>query len=271
MTSIRLTPRDRAALLLARADEATAPAFLRWVIALAWTATVLGHMTGWDELAGHDELLAGGFPPWLTLVLFLAGWLLMVAAMMLPSSLPQFQRFAGLVPAGAQPRPLLASFLGGYALVWTMFGAVALVGDGFLHSIVDGWPWLAARPWFLGGALLLVAGGFELFKPAEPCRTAGPTGTTPDGKHLVPTLATRMGADHGLQRLRRCWPLMLLSFAAGMTSLAWMAVLTVLMTLEGNERPGRVAGIPIGAGLLALGAVVLLNPAWLPALSLGAS
>lgn len=36
-----------------------------------------------------------------------------------------------------------------------------------MHGIVDGWPWLAARPWFLGGTLLLVTGGFELFKPAE--------------------------------------------------------------------------------------------------------
>lgn len=270
MSKTRFVPQDAAAPLTGRVKEATGPALIRWTIVVAWTATALGHVSGWERLFGHDELLVGGFPPWLSLVLFLLGWQVMVAAMMLPSSLAGFQRFAGLVPVGEGGSQLLASFLGGYVLVWTAFGTAALVGDGLVHGIVDTWPWLAARPWLIGGAALVLAGGFELVKPARPCRPVAFPGRKPGDEHLGPAMATRLGADHGLRRLRRCWGLMLLSFAAGMTSLAWMVVLTVVMMLEGGERPWRVTGGQVGATLLTLGCLVLLDPAWLPALFPGA-
>ena len=55
------------------------------------------------------------------------------------------------------------AFLGGYAVVWTGFGALAFQFDGVVHRTVDTNPWLAQRPW-------LIAEG--------PCASAGiPAGT----------------------------------------------------------------------------------------------
>lgn len=251
--------------VVASCNAAAGPVFVWWIILAAWGTAVAVHVTGWDELLGHDELLTSDVPIWLTLVLFLAGWHVMVAAMMLPSSIAGFQRFAATIPPQARRSHLLASFLAGYALAWTAFGIGALLGDSVVHSIVDGWPWLAARPWVIGGTALVLVGGLELHRPVQQRRTVAAKAHS--HTQLRPAVAIRLGADHGLQRLRDCWPLMLLSFAAGMTSLLWMAVLTVAMTLgHGHEQPRRVTAAHAGAGLLALGMLVLANPAWLPLL-----
>jgi len=55
----------------------------------------------------------------------------------------------------------MAAFLGGYALIWTMFGWAAFVGDAVLHNIVDRTPWLAAHPWLIARGVLAGAGAFQ--------------------------------------------------------------------------------------------------------------
>lgn len=266
MSTIRSTAPDGGMTLMTTREGSAGAMFVWWIILAAWSTVVFVHLTGWDELLGHDELLTGDSPLWLTLVLFLAGWQMMVAAMMLPSSMPGFQVFAAAIPPEAHRRRLLASFLIGHSLAWTAFGIAVLLGDGVVHAIVEDWTWLAARPGFIGGSALVLAGGFEL------CRTPGEwrhsaTARSWSHNHLRPTVATRMGAAYGLQRLRHCGPLMLLSFAAGMTSLAWMVALTIIMALpHGHAIPRRVTAAHAGAGLLALGTLVLLNPVWLPPL-----
>jgi predicted metal-binding membrane protein len=57
---------------------------------------------------------------------------------------------------------------------------------------------------------------------------------------------------------------MLVAFAAGAANLAWMAALTLLMVYEKTGRSGERGVVPIGVGLIALGVLVLLHPAWLP-------
>ena len=64
------------------------------------------------------------------LVLFLLAWQAMIAAMMLPSSLPLIAAVrAGRRPRQPRPRAAMAAFLGGYALVWSAFGALAFGFD----------------------------------------------------------------------------------------------------------------------------------------------
>ena len=236
-----------------------------WIILAAWSTATINRVTGWGQLLDHDELFTGTSTLWFSLALFLAGWQVMVAAMMLPSSVPVLRQFADSIPAEDHRSALLTSFLGGYALAWTAFGLAALLADGVVHTIVDGSPWLAARPWVVGGAALVLAGCFDLRTRHRPRRAVavGPQDYL-DGRR---TRAIRTGADHGLQQLRHCWPLVLVSFATGMASLVWMAVLTVIMALpQGREQERRLTAAHAGAGLLALGALVLVHPAWLPPL-----
>ena len=69
----------------------------------------------------------------------------------------------------------------------------------------------------------------------------------------------RLGAGHGVWCVGCCWALMLVAFAAGVASLWWMAALTAVMVFE-KTGPGGQRGVrPIGAGLLALGLLLLVG------------
>src|SRR5690242_8562721 len=106
-------------------------------IAVAWALAIVAEATGNGQKLHHDALIHGTLPTWAALLLFLVAWQAMIAAMMLPSSLPMIRLFSKT--SSEQPRRgrVMASFLSGYALVWTAFGAVAFVGDLFLHRFAD--------------------------------------------------------------------------------------------------------------------------------------
>ena len=76
--------------------------------------------------------------------------------------------------------------------------------------------------------------------------------------------AFRLGRQHGLFCLGCCWAIMLVGFAAGVANLWWMAALTALMVFEKTGREGQRGVRPIGLGLIALGILVLAEPAVLP-------
>jgi predicted metal-binding membrane protein len=173
----------------------------------------------------------------------------------------------GAASAG-QPRPrvVMAAFLAGYALVWTAFGAIAFTGDLFVHRTVDSTPWLHARPWLIAGGVLAIAGAFQ-FTPLKDaclraCRHPGIYLTRHYERGIVG--AFRLGRGHGIFCLGCCWALMLVMFAAGVANLWWMAALTALMVYEKTGAGGRRAVPVAGLTLLALAALVLAHPSWLP-------
>src|SRR6266511_1400157 len=94
-------------------------------IALAWALAIAAEAFGVAGSLHHDALIHSELPYGVALALFLVAWQAMTAAMMLPSSLPLVQLFAAASANQPRPRAAMASFLAGYALVWTVFGAVA--------------------------------------------------------------------------------------------------------------------------------------------------
>jgi predicted metal-binding membrane protein len=245
---------------------------LVWAIAVAWAVAVSAEATGRGRALQHDALAEGGLPIWAALGLFLLAWQLMIAAMMLPSSLPMIRLFSRA--SANQPRPLRAkaAFLGGYAALWTGFGAAAFLGDLGIHQLVDRWSWLAARPGLLGGGALLLAGGFQFSKLKDRCLTVcrHPGGYLLQHYRRGVGGAFRLGAGHGLFCVGCCWALMLVGFAAGVANLWWMATLTAVMVFEKTAPAGRRGVRPIGLGLIVLGCLLLADPAT-PAWILGPS
>jgi predicted metal-binding membrane protein len=57
---------------------------------------------------------------------------------------------------------------------------------------------------------------------------------------------------------------MLTMFAVGVGSLAWMVGLTGVMVIEKTSRHGRRLAPLVGVALLIWGALILLQPGWLP-------
>jgi predicted metal-binding membrane protein len=237
-----------------------APAAIYLAIALAWTVALAAQAVGASELVHHDQLLEGGLDPLAALGLFLVAWQLMTAAMMLPSSMPMIRLFWATARSQERPPAALAAFLAGYALVWTAFGAVALLSDLMLHRLVDSWEWLGARPHLILGAVLLGAGAFQFSKLKDKCLEE----CRHPGIYLMRRYkrgvseAFRLGRGHGLFCLGCCWALMLLMFAVGMANLAWMAALAAIMAYEKIGRHGRDLTPAIGVTLLTVGLFVLV-------------
>jgi predicted metal-binding membrane protein len=242
-------------------------------IAGAWLVAVAAQTTGDAAMLDHDRLGHSGLPPVAVLGLFLLAWQFMVAAMMLPSSLPMLRLF-GAAAAGQDHRgAVLAAFLGGYGLVWTVFGALAFTGDLALHRLVHHLPWLQARPWLLAGGVLALAGAFQLSTLKDRCLDVcrHPAVYLQRQYRRGVGQAFRLGRGHGLFCLGCCWALMLVMFAAGMANLAWMAALAALMAYEKAGRHGRRLAPVAGIALLALAGLVLAHPTWLPAALTGAN
>jgi predicted metal-binding membrane protein len=236
-------------------------------IALAWIVAALAQFTGSARFLHHDALIEHGPPLMFALPLFVTAWLVMIAAMMLPSSLPLMRMFA--FASANQPRPgaVFAAFITGYVAVWTAFGAVAFIADMAVHACVDRIAWLNAHPWFVAGWVLAIAGAFQFTPLKDACLKA----CRLPGNFLMhhyrrgARAAFQLGYAHGLFCAGCCWALMLISFAAGFASLWWMAALTALMVYEKTARRGPAA-VPVAAAVLLLwSALVFAHPWWLPA------
>jgi len=232
-------------------------------VAVAW-GLMLG-LIALDQAAliEHDAILTGAGAGWpLAVGLFLVTWQLMTAAMMLPTSLPMIRAFA--VPARRQPRPRMAmtAFLGGYFAIWTGFALLALGGDAVLHWLVDRWAWLADRPWLISGGILVGAGAFQFSPLKERCLAECRSPIQFLWRHYRPGVAGAwaLGLRHGIFCLGCCWALMLLMFAVGVGSLAWMAALTGVMLVEKTSRYGRRLVPIVGVALLVWGGLILLRP-----------
>jgi predicted metal-binding membrane protein len=243
------------------------PAIL-WAIGVAWTLAVLAEATGRHVALHHGSLIEGGLPVWAALIVFLVAWQVMIAAMMLPSSLALVSLFFRAVSSQPGAPQAKAAFLAGYGAVWSAFGALAFGGDVALHWVVERWPWLDRRPSLLGGVVLMLAGAFQFselkYRCLKVCRHPGVYLLRHYGRGT--RRAFRIGTGHGLFCLGCCWALMLVSFAVGVANLPWMAVLTAVMVFEKTGRGAERGVVPIGVAFLALGALVIMNPSWMPAL-----
>jgi len=243
------------------------PPVLLLVIVGAWILAITAELTGRADWVHHHELVEGRLPLTATLVLFLLAWQAHIAAMMLPSSLPLIDLFGRAAATQPRPHAARAAFLGGYLLIWTMFGLAALGGDALLHLAVDRWTWLADRPHLIGGGVLLLAGAFQFSdlkdRCLQQCRHPALFLTAHYQRGI--RAAFTLGRRHGLFCLGCCWALMLVMFSVGIANLAWMAPLALLMVFE-KTAPAGDRTAPVGIGLLALGALVLADPTSLPEL-----
>ena len=237
---------------------------VRWVIAGAWLLAAAAELTGRGGLVNHDQLIEGGVPRPVALVLFLVAWQAMVAAMMLPSALPVIRLFDRV--SAAQPRARMARlvFVASYVVVWTGFGAAAFLFDTIVHATVDSSPWLLAHPFVIAGATLLVAGLFQ-FSPLKEaclrqCRNPGAFMLRYYRRGIGRAFVT--GAWHGVFCLGCCWALMLVAFALGMANLVWMAGLTLLMTLEKRWTHGPLLARLSGAWLTVIGVMLVAQSLW---------
>jgi predicted metal-binding membrane protein len=186
--------------------------------------------------------------------LLFAMWVVMMFGMMLPSATPILLLYAGVVhkspESGSAPARVYA-FAAGYLLAWTGFSLVATV----LQLVLRHWLLLSpmmetSNPW-LGGALLLVAGAYQLTPYKRSCLNSCRSPVAFIAQHWRPGVvgAFRLGLGHGFYCLGCCWALMLLLFVGGVMNMWWIGLLTLFVLLEKaaplGVQGGRLSGLLI--------------------------
>jgi len=239
---LRTARRDRTIL----AGSLIAMAVVAWLALWAWESSPYGHYLHHDG-GGGGSVAVGALA-------FTAGWVLMIVAMMLPSSVPLVMTFAALVGRRQRPGRLVGLLLLGYLLVWAGFGLAAWAADLGIHALVDVIPLLAAHPGLVLAATLLGAGLWQ-FSPwrdrcLDECRS--PLGFVMNRwrGNSERREALLMGVAHGAFCVGCCWSLMLVMFGIGISSLPAMLALGGLTAIEKNLPQGRRLTRPLGVVLV---------------------
>jgi predicted metal-binding membrane protein len=205
----------------------------------------------------------------LALLPFLGLWVVMMAAMMLPSVAPVavlWTRLIGGGSAGPVRVARMGMFLGGYLLVWAAFGAAAfaaLTGTGRLLTASP-----TAAKW-LGVAIFIAAGSYQLTPWKDWClrRCRSPIGAL---MYYVGfkgrSRDARVGLHHGATCAGCCWGLMIVLIAVGVMNVAVMAALAVVIFAEKLWRYGKPFGQALGVVLVAIGVLAIWFPWLLPGL-----
>jgi predicted metal-binding membrane protein len=235
-----------------------------WLWSTSPYARYLAH-DGWGDDAAFAALcraLPGGdvVAP---LVVHALAWLLMIGAMMLPTTYPLMSMFRRATAARADATRLALLVVAGYVAAWLAFGVVAHGLDAALRWLASGSAWLFAHGREVTAGVLAGVGLFQFsslkYRCLDKCRA--PFGFVTSRWHgREPRReAFRIGLDHGMFCVGCCWALMLVMFVVGTGSLGWMLALALAMAAEKNLSFGRKLSAPIGIGLLGAAAALLLT------------
>jgi predicted metal-binding membrane protein len=241
-------------------------AFLAVRVRLGLVLALFGVATaGWWWTVRQMQGMDAG--PWTNLGTFgwfLGVWVVMMAAMMLPSIAPTVALYARMTRQRFPLAPV--AFTAGYLLTWTAAGAAAwtiAISTNRLAGDVLTWDH-AGRA--LAGATILIAGVYELSPLKNVClgKCRSPLGfllgTWRDGW----LGGLQMGAKNGAWCLGCCWALMASLFALGIMSITWMAFIAGLIALEKTLPWRRAATYGTATVLLVLGALILASPHAVP-------
>lgn len=234
--------------------------------ALAWAVLALWSASPWARYLEHGGLAPADLLDAICAApgqagLYVAGWALMLAAMMLPTALPVLWLLARVAARRHRPAPLVAIAIGGYLVAWAGFGALAHLADAGLRATARGSGWLAFNGWAVGACVLAVAGAFQFSglkrRCLDRCRT--PVGQVMQHWRGVSPAreAWGLGLEHGLFCVGCCWALMLVLFVVGTGNVGWMLLLGLAMAAEKNLPGGARLSAPLGVGLLAWSAVAV--------------
>ena len=241
-----------------------------WSMAMPMGIAVRGGMAG----EGMSSMAMAGMaaPGWSLgrAAMFLAMWTVMMAAMMLPAAAPMLLIFTA---AQAKRRGRAAVvptwiFAAGYLLVWAVVGLAVYILVQIASDVATHLAPAARATWApLALGATLVAAGLYQFTPLKRvclshCRS--PLGFVMQHWRDGRLGALRMGIVHGAYCLGCCWALFAVLVAAGVMSVAWMLLLTLVVFAEKVLPLGRRVSAAIGIALVVLGMLVASSAIRMP-------
>jgi predicted metal-binding membrane protein len=196
------------------------------IAAASWVVAVR-QMDGMD-MGVATQLGSFGF--------FVVLWVLMMAAMMLPGAVPAVLRRAH---ASGQVRAV-PLFVGSYLAVWALVG-LAVFALYRPHGTVA------------AGVVAIAAGVYELTPLKQRCRQRCRD-------------SVDSGLEFGLHCVGSSIGLMLILVGLGVMSIAWMAIIAVLVVAQ-KLLPRRAAlDVPLALAMVELGVLIIAAPSVVPGL-----
>jgi predicted metal-binding membrane protein len=240
---------------VASTESATAPkalvsASLLAVAAVGWALTG-ERMDGMDQ--GPGTALGG-------LGWFAVSWVLMMAAMMLPS-LPPAALAHARARFGAVP-----GFVAGYLGVWAAAGLAGYAIVEGVRSLELGFLAWDRAGRYVAAAAILVAAAYQLTQVKDACLRRCRSAPAP-----APDRSLRAGIEHGGACVGCCWALFAALLALGVMSVPWMVVIAVMLTLERLAPWRRTAARGVALALAVLAIAVAVAPDDVPGLTIPGS
>jgi predicted metal-binding membrane protein len=255
-------------------DERMSRRFLGGAALLFMISAVITVYWGASMAAMGDMSMPGGWSmsmmwmrmpgqSWLgTAVTFLGMWLVMMAAMMLPSFAPTLWRYRQSVGTkrGVRLNWLMILVTAGYFFVWTLLGLIVfLAGAGFAAVEMQSTALAQSAP-ALAGLVVLGAGALQLTR-WKAQRLAHCRGMPECGCRAVANSASawRYGLRMGLQCSYCCAGFTAVLLAIGVMDLRAMAAVTLAISLERLAPVGVRVARAIGVAVIALGLAMILS------------
>lgn len=232
------------------------------VIGVAWTILFLVCATGHIHLLHYSIFQETAVSLLVKLLLFLLSWQVMTIAMMLPSSLPLMQLFAQILQKQESKShfSIFFVFLLAYLLIWSGFAVIAFLGAFGVHFLLNSGLYLQQNQ--ITSIALILAGLFQFSELKEYCLKACRHPLSFLHHHYQRGLkgAWNLGIHHGLYCLGCCWALMLVMLVVGVGHLAWMLLLTGIMTIEKTQNWGQILASLVGVGFIFCGVINFFYP-----------
>jgi predicted metal-binding membrane protein len=168
---------------------------------------------------------------------FVALWVSMMAAMMLPGAVPAVSRFVR-VDGRVLAAPL---FAGSYLAVWTIVGLV-------VYALYQ------PHGTFVAGVLTVAAGVYELTPLKRGCRRRCRE-------------SVRSGVEFGIYCVGSSIGLMVMLLALGVMSIAWMGVVAAVVLVQKLLPPRALIDAPLAVAIVVTGILVAVAPASIPGLT----
>ena len=245
---------------LLRHDRVGVIAALIGVVLLSWLYLLLG--AGID-MRGMD-MSAEWSPAYFAVMLLM--WIIMMAAMMLPSAAPMILLHATMSRRRWEQSGVLPAtgiFVLGYLVIWAAFSLAATSLQWALGMAALLSPAMATTSKVAAALMLIAAGIYQWTSLKQSClrHCRSPLDFMLTYWREGAWGSFVMGIRHGAFCVGCCWMLMLLLFVGGLMNLLWVAGLALFVLVEKTAPGGHWIGRATGLALAALGGVELFS--WL--------
>jgi predicted metal-binding membrane protein len=172
-----------------------------------------------------------------SLAVFVVLWMWMMAAMMLPGTVPAVVR-RSRASGGVGAVPL---FIASYLAIWTLVGLAV-------------YPLYRPHGTLAAGAIVIAAGAYEL---------------TPLKRHFHRRCREniRSGVTFGLCCVGSSIGLMLTLVALGVMSITWMSMIAFLVVAQKLLPPKAAVDVPVALAIVAFGVLIVVAPSTIPGLT----